>query len=226
MYAGSFTGMRAITRRERAVGGQPVEHVLAHAREAGRVVHELVALDVVVRVRRGHVRLQPVGVLEVADRVERLRVELHRHRRLGHRDVALADAREVHVRVVGDVRREDLLDALEDRAARVRREAAAGATRPPWRPGRRCSRGSGCRRTRLPSAKPKRFSIATPSNQWSSRLPADLEQRGRHAHERAGEPVGQLTRDRQPVDRRLLVLAREAEPVIRARSCFRRRHSP
>ena len=120
MYAGSLTGMRAITRRVELSAGQAVEHVLAHAREARRVVHELVALHVVVRVRRRHVRLQPVGVLEVADRVERLGVELHRHRRLGHRDVALADAGEVHVRVVGDVRREDLLDALRGRDERHR----------------------------------------------------------------------------------------------------------
>ena len=179
-----------------------------------RRVDELVALAIVVRVRGRHVALDRVGELEVTDRVERLRVELDRQRRLRHRDVALADARQIHVRVVREVRREDRLHALEQRAAGVGGEAAVADLALSG-----VAVGAALEETALVGDGTVREAEAVqhrdPVEPVRHAPVADLEQRRRDAHERAGQPGRHLPADGQAVDRHLLVEALEAEPVVR-----------
>ena len=178
------------------------------------VVDELVALGVVVRVRGGGEALDAVVVVEVADRLERLGVELDRQRRLGHRDVALADAREVDVRVVGDVGREDRLHALEQRAAGVGREAAVaplallrvlvgGAVEEAVRV-RDLPVGEAEAVEHREPVEPVR-EPRPPTSSWAgvTRTSAPLSQ------------AGTSPRTGSSLDRRLLVQAREPEPLVR-----------
>ncbi len=197
----------------RRVRGQAVEHVLALAREARDVVHELVALGVVMGMGGGHVALDPVAVVEVAERLERLGVELDRQRRLGHGDVALADAGQVHVRVVGGFGREDRLHALEQRAAGVGAEAAGQAAL------LGLGVGVAADEAALVGDLPVGEAEAVEHGQAVEPVVdpplAHLELGGRHAHERAAEPGGQRAAHGQALHRRLLLEALEAELVVR-----------
>ncbi len=94
--------------------------------EAGRVVEHPAAVAVEMRVGGGELTGRREG--EHAGGVQRVRVELHRHRRLGHRDEALAQAGDVDVGVVGQrgAGVEEALHALEDRAARIGCELPVG----------------------------------------------------------------------------------------------------
>jgi hypothetical protein len=206
-------------RRQRAALGATaprVDLVLAAPSELGGEVHELAALGVVVRVRRRELA-EPRGALVVAERGQRLGVEPHRDRRLGHRDVLVAELREVHVGVVGEVRAEHRLHALEQRAARVGGEAvdrpAAG--------GQRLTAGRGVEEAARvgdgavveAEAVEHRHAVEPVAD----RAVLEVHLRGRHAHEAAAQPRGDLAANREGVGADLLGLVGEAEAMVRAR---------
>jgi hypothetical protein len=180
----------------------------------GVVVEQLVALGVVMGMRGGDVSGEIVGVAQAAERLERLGVELDRHRRLGHGDVALADLRQVHVRVVRLIRREHGLHALEQRPAGIGGEAAVAPL-----PFLGVAVGDAVDEAAAVGdpavAEPEAVQHGEAVEPVVEPARADLELRGRHAHQGAAQPGGQLAGDRQAVDRRLLLEAREAEPMVR-----------
>ncbi len=213
MYAGSATGSFGDEAALVGARGKAPEPVLALAGEMDRVVHHLVPGEIVVRVRGGG---QTAVLVREAHRPlggQGLGIELDRQRGLRHGDVALADPDQVHVRVVGDLRREHRLHALEDRAARIGAEPLTGKLSAPGRPvglGVEEAAAVGdlavgeseaveCREAVEPMAEPP--------------VP-HLELRRRHAHQSTREPRGHVTLHRESVDRGLLLLGLEPEPGI------------
>ncbi len=106
-----------------AARGDGEQLVGAAGREVDDVGDQLVGLGVVVRVGAAHRAAHAVLPLHLPDRAERLAVELHRHRQLGHRHVAIAETGQVDVGVVVLRRREGGGHAAEQRPARVLAEA-------------------------------------------------------------------------------------------------------
>ena len=127
VHVGGVTdGRRADHLGLLGVRADPEEAVVGAPAEAGRIVEHRPAGAVEVGVRGGE--LTGRGEREHLGDVERVRVELHRHRRLGHRDEALSQTGDVDVGVVGQggARVEQALHALEDRAAGVGGELPIG----------------------------------------------------------------------------------------------------
>jgi len=145
--------------------------------------------------------------------VQRVRVELHRHRRLRHGDEALTQVCHVDVRVVGECHAglEQALDTLEDRAAGIGGELPIGDL------------------TALlcgPVGTPLQVTPAVGHTPTGDREPvqhrqavepmthlarAHLEARGPRAQQRALQPVRQLPLDGQLVDHALLLERGEPE---------------
>jgi hypothetical protein len=106
-----------------------------------------------------------------AERAQRLGVELHRQRQLGHRHELVAETRDVHVGVRDGRELERGLRALEDRPARISGELVeADDALALGRPVRRTSAGSGWRSCTRPRRNVNALSIARPSNQCANVL--------------------------------------------------------
>ena len=173
------------------------EAVLVARSERGGVVEHPLAGAVEVRVCRGQ---HPRDLVGDAGGLERLGVELDRDRGLGHRDEALAELGQVHVGVVGELRREHRAHALEERAARVGGElgvldlarVASGAVGAGLEEAARV----GDRAVADPEPMEHRQAVEP----MVHRALADLPLRRAGADQRALEPGGQLPDERQRVD--------------------------
>ncbi len=152
-----------------------------------------------------------------AGRLQRVRVELDRERRLGHRDEALAEPGHVDVRVVwqGGLG-EQGLDALEQRAARVGRKLAVDHS---------TLLAGGLVGATLQKAvavgDPPVFDREAvqhrqPVEPMAHPLLADLELGGTGAQQRARKPAWQLSGQLELIHDHLLLERREAE-----RWCYR-----
>ncbi len=198
--------------RLRGRGVEAEEAVAAARAELGRVVDRPAGRAVQVRV--GRRQLARRHVRRDLGRLERARVELHRQRRLGHRDEALAELHHVDVRVVGDrvPGREHRLHALEQRAAGIGGELSVRDPSALARGAVGAALQVAVAVGHAPAVDREAVEHRKAVEPVAHLRPAfELELGGTGAQQRAGEPGGQLARDGKLVEGGLVLECREAE---------------
>ena len=144
----------------------------------------------------------------LAERLERLRVELDRQRRLGHRDVTATELLQVDVRVVEAVDVAHRHDALEERTAGIGAEAEMELALA--RVVQVVAGHEAAAVGHLAVAEAERVQHCRAVEPVLDRLAGAVHQRGGHAHERALEPGRHGPGDGHRVDVDLLVEAAES----------------